>query len=77
VIADAHFRRNGQGRESIAAPGESASLAAKFTPTQHHWGKVTSKRPAEGSEADLQLLAFRLGVRVDSLKRFVRREANA
>ncbi|NQW46637.1 MAG: hypothetical protein HQ464_02595 [Planctomycetes bacterium] len=77
MIADAHFRRNGQGRESIAAPGEIASLAAKFTPTQHHWGKLTSTRPAEGSEAELQLLAFRLGVRVELLRRFVQRESNA
>lgn len=72
MIASAHFRRGGpDGREPIAAPGDIASLAANYTPAQQFWGKVTSKRPAPMSLADLELTAFRLGCTVQAAKRAI------
>lgn len=69
MIAHAHFRRGGEhGREPLAAPGDVQSLAKDYTPTQQFWGKVTSKRPARLSPADLELQAFRLGVKPATLK---------
>lgn len=69
MVTHAHFRRGGaDGREPIAAPGEVTSIAASFTPSQQYWGKVTSKRPAKLSKADLELTAFRLGVKPASLR---------
>jgi hypothetical protein len=69
VVTHAHFRRGGaDGREPIAAPGDVASIASSFTPAQQFWGKVTSKRPAKHSKADLELTAFRLGVKVAALR---------
>lgn len=68
MIASAHFRRAGSvGREPLAAPGEVTSLAATFTPQQAYWGKVTSKRPDPGSKADIELAAFRLGIKPAAL----------
>jgi hypothetical protein len=68
VIAHAHFRRGGaDGREPIAAPGDITSLAANYTPQQQFWGAVTSKRPAKFSKADIELTAFRLGVKPAAL----------
>jgi hypothetical protein len=67
VIQAAHWRRGGaDGRESIAAAGEVVSLAASFTPKPQHWGKITS-RP-QPTRADIELLAFRLGVSVSAAK---------
>jgi hypothetical protein len=64
VIASAHFRRAGSdGREPMAAPGEVTSLTAKFTPQQSYWGKITSQRPDPGSKGDIELAAFRLGIK--------------
>lgn len=68
MVTHAHFRRGGaDGREPLAAPGEVTSIAAAFTPAQQFWGKVTSKRPAKFSKADLELTAFRLGVKPAAL----------
>jgi hypothetical protein len=68
VIAHAHFRRGGaDGREPIAAPGDITSIAARYTPQQQFWGKVTSKRPAKHSKADIELAAFRAGVKPAAL----------
>jgi hypothetical protein len=68
VIASAHFRCGGAaGREPIAAPGEVASLAASYTPQQSYWGKITSTRPAPMSKGDIELAAFRLGVKPAAL----------
>jgi len=47
----------------MAAPGDVTSMAAKFTPQQSYWGKITSKRPDPGSKGDIELAAFRLGIR--------------
>jgi len=68
VVTHAHFRRGGaDGREPIAAPGDVASIASSFTPAQQCWGKVTSKRPAKHSKADIELAAFRAGVKPAAL----------
>lgn len=73
MIASAHFRRaRSVGREPLAAPGEITSLAASFTPQQSYWGKVTSKRPNPGSKADIELAAFRLGVKPAALLEAIR-----
>lgn len=72
MIASAHWRRGGpDGREPIAAAGDVLSLAHGYTPTQQFWGKVTSKRPAKASRADLELIAFRLGCSVDAARQAV------
>lgn len=72
MIAAAHWRRGGpDGREPIAAAGEVLSLAKGYTSSQQFWGKVTSKRPAKASRADLELIAFRLGCSVDAARRAV------
>lgn len=72
MIAYAHFRRGGaEGREPIAAPGDVVSIAKNFTPSQQYWGKLTSKRPARLSLADLELTAFRLGCTVQAAKRAI------
>lgn len=72
MIAAAHWRRGGaDGREAIAAPGEVVSIAAHYTPAQQYWGKVTSKRPARLSRADIELVAFRLGCSVAAAKRAI------
>lgn len=68
MIAHAHFRRGGaDGREPIAAPADITSIAAGYTPAQQFWGKVTSKRPPKHSRADLELTAFRMGVKPAAL----------
>lgn len=70
MIAAAHWRRGGpDGREPIAAAGEVLSLAKNLTKSQEYWGKVTSKRPARASRADLELIAFRLGCSIDAARR--------
>jgi hypothetical protein len=51
----------------MVAPGEVTSLAANYTPQQSYWGKVTSKRPDPGSKADIELAAFRLGIKPAAL----------
>lgn len=72
MIAYAHFRRGGaEGREPIAAPGDVVSIAKTYTPSQQYWGKLTSKRPARLSLADLELTAFRLGCTVQAAKRAI------
>ncbi len=72
MIAAAHWRRGGpDGREPIAAAGEVVSLAKNYTPQQQYWGKVTSKRPAKHSRADLELIAFRLGCTVEAARRAI------
>jgi len=72
VIAASHWRRGGpDGREPIAAAGEVVSLAKTYTQQQQYWGKLTSKRPARASLADLELIAFRLGCTVDAARRAV------
>lgn len=72
MIASAHWRRGGpDGREPIAAAGEVLSLAKGYTKTQEYWGKVTSKRPAKASRADLELIAFRLGCTVEAARRAI------
>ena len=68
MIQAAHWRRGGaDGRESIASSSDIVSLAATFTPKPQHWGKITS-RP-QPTRADIELLAFRLGVSVSAAKR--------
>jgi hypothetical protein len=67
MIAAAHFRRGAGDREQIAAPGESPSFAANYTPSQQAWGKLTSRQPDPASRAALELAAFRLGVKPASL----------
>jgi hypothetical protein len=47
------------------------SLAQHYTPQQQYWGKVTSKRPAKHSRADLELIAFRLGCTVEAARRAI------
>ena len=69
MIAPAHFRRGGsEGREALAAPGDLTSLAAKFTASQGYWGKITSQRPEPYSKGDIELAAFRLGVKPATLR---------
>jgi hypothetical protein len=51
----------------MAAPGEVTSLAANYTPQQSCWGKVTSKRPEPMSKGDIELAAFRLGIKPAAL----------
>lgn len=67
----AHFRHRPAGREAIAAPGDTSSLAAAYTPTQQTWGKLTSRRPEPLSPADIALLAFRTGVKPAVLRRAI------
>ncbi len=68
MIAHAHFRRGGaDGREPIAAPGDITSIAANYTPQQHYWGTITSKRPEQHSKAAIELAAFRAGVKPAAL----------
>ncbi len=70
MIQAAHWRRGGaDGREAIASSSDIVSLAATFTPKPQHWGKITS-RP-QPTRADLELLAFRLGVKVSAVKRAI------
>jgi len=71
VIAEAHFRNGGGRREALAEPGSVTSFAASYTAAQQYWGKVTSKRPAPESRAALELLAFRLGCKPDTLARAI------
>jgi len=71
VIAEAHFRNGGGRREALAEPGSVTSFAASYTPAQQYWGKVTSKRPAPESRAALEMLAFRLGCKPDTLARAI------
>lgn len=71
MIADAHWRRGASGRESIAAPGDSTSIAKAYTPVQQAWGKVTSREPDSSSRAALELAAFRLGVKPSTLKQAI------
>lgn len=71
MIADAHWRRGTGGRESIAAPGDSTSIAKAYTPIQQTWGKVTSREPDSSSRAALQLAAFRLGVKPATLSKAI------
>lgn len=70
MIADAHWRRgtNGQ-REAIAVPGDSASIAANYQAPATYWGKKTSREPAAGTRAALELAAFRLGTKPATLAR--------
>jgi hypothetical protein len=73
MIAAAHFRRGGaDGREPLAAFGDIVSLAANYTATPQHWGKVTSRPPKRLSKADLELVAFRLGCSVDAARQAIR-----
>lgn len=73
MIASAHFRCGGStGREPIAAPGEITSLAAKYTVQQAYWGKITSQRPEPMSKADIDLMAFRLGIKPASLRALIK-----
>jgi hypothetical protein len=72
MIAAAHFRRGPGDREPIAAPGESTSIAATYTPSQQAWGKVTSRQPDPASRAALELAAFRMGIKPASLAAAIR-----
>jgi hypothetical protein len=72
MIAAAHFRRGAGDREQIAAPGESPSFAANYTPSQQAWGKLTSREPPPDSLAALQLTAFRLGVKPAALLKAIK-----
>lgn len=71
MIADAHFRSSGGRREPIAAPSESTSIAKTFTPSQEYWGKKTSREPDPKSRAAMELAAFRLGVKPDTLAKAI------
>jgi hypothetical protein len=72
VIAAAHWRRGGaEGREQLAAPGDLTSLAKGYTPTQAYWGKITSKPPERLSKAEIELQAFRLGVKPAALRQLI------
>ena len=72
MIAEAHFRNGGGRREALAEPGSVTSFAASYTPAQQYWGKVTSRRPSPESRAALELLAFRLGCKPDTLARAIK-----
>lgn len=72
MIADAHWRTRGGSREPLAPAGVSTSFAASYTPAQQYWGTVTSKRPAPDSRAALELLAFRLGCKPDTLAQAIK-----
>ncbi len=65
-----HWRRGGaDGREAIAAAGESQSAVSDYTATQEFWGKVTSRpQPTRG---ELEYLAWKLGCSVDTVKRAI------
>lgn len=67
----AHYRHRAGQREPIAAPGDAASLSAVYAATPQTWGKITSKRPAPLSSADLSLMAFRTGVKPAILRRAI------
>lgn len=67
----AHFRHQSGHREAIAAPGDATSIAVAFTPTQQTWGRVTSRRPAPLSRADIALLAFKTGVKPAIIRRAI------
>ena len=72
MIAAAHWRRGGaEGREQLAAPGDLTSLAKAFTGSQAYWGKITSRPPERLSKADIELQAFRLGVKPDALRELI------
>jgi hypothetical protein len=65
-----HWRRGGaDGREPIAAVGESASAVSDYTAQKQTWGKITS-RP-QLSRSDLEFLAYRLGCTVEAAKRAI------
>ena len=67
----AHYRHQSGHREAIAAPGDATSIAAAYTPSQAAWGRVTSRRPAPLSRADIALLAFRTGVKPAVIRRAI------
>jgi hypothetical protein len=72
VIAAAHWRRGGaEGREQLAAPSDLTSLAKGFSGSQAYWGKITSKPPERLSKADIELAAFRLGVKPAALRELI------
>lgn len=65
-----HWRRGGaDGREAIAAAGESKSAVSNYTASQQFWGKKTS-RP-QLSRSDLEYLAWKLGCTVETVKRAI------
>ena len=67
----AHYRHQSGHREAIAAPGDATSIAAAYTATQQTWGKLTSRRPAPLSRADIALLAFKTGVKPAVIRRAI------
>ena len=68
-VRSTHFRRGGvEGRQALSMVSDT-SISASFTPSQSFWGKVTS-RP-ERSIRDLELLAWRLGVSVQTARRAI------
>ena len=67
----AHYRHRSGQREAIAAPGDAPGLSTAYTPSQQTWGKLTSRRPAPLSRADIALLAFRTGVKPAVLRRAI------
>ena len=72
MIAAAHWRRGGaEGREQLAAPGDLTSFAKGFTNSQAYWGKITSRPPKRLSKADIELQAFRLGVKPAALRQLI------
>ena len=68
-VRSTHFRRGGvEGRQALSMVGDT-SISSAFTPAQAFWGKVTS-RP-ERSQRELELLAWRLGVSVQTARRAI------
>lgn len=67
----AHWRNGNEGREPIAAVGETPSIAKTFTPSQQYWGKITSKRKPRYTREELESIAYSVGCSVDSLKRAI------
>ncbi len=65
-----HWRRGGaDGREAIAAAGESQSAVSNYTASHNCWGKITS-RPRL-TRSDLEYLAWKLGCTVEAVKRAI------
>lgn len=68
-VRSTHFRRGGvDGRQALSMVSD-ISISSSFTPAQAYWGKVTS-RP-ERSQRELELLAWRLGVSVQTARRAI------
>ena len=69
IARPTHWRATSDGRESVAGPGDHASLE-RLARRGDTAGKITSRRY---SRDDLELLAYRHGITVDAVKRVIAR----